>query len=140
MLSFSHKLHLVKAISWRITGSVDTMIWAWVLSGEWTFGIAIGGLEMLTKIVLYYVHDRIWHRTESSHQWDSHKTHLFKTITWRFLGTIDTIVLSWLVSGSWHMGLQLGGIEIITKMVLYYMHERIWFRIKWKTSAESANA
>jgi len=70
MLSFSHRLHLVKAISWRITGSVDTMIWAWVLSGEWTFGIAIGGLEMLTKIVLYYVHDRIWHRTESSHTWD----------------------------------------------------------------------
>jgi uncharacterized membrane protein len=116
------------------------MIWAWVLSGEWSFGIAIGGLEMLTKIVLYYLHDRIWHRTESSHRWDSHKTLLFKTITWRFLGTIDTIVLSWLVSESWHMGLQLVGIEFITKMALYFVHERIWFRIKWKTSAESANA
>ncbi len=138
MNSFSHKLHVIKAISWRITGSVDTMIWAWVLSGEWSFGVAIGGTEMLTKIILYYLHDRVWHRTETSGRWNSHKTHLIKTITWRCLGTCDTIVLSWLISGSWQLGLQLGGIEIITKMVLYYMHERIWFRIKWKTAQQSA--
>ncbi len=140
MQYFSHRLHLIKAVSWRMIGSLDTMILAWVLSGEWTFGIAIGGLEMLTKIVLYYLHDRIWHRTESSHRWSSHKTHLIKAITWRFLATTDTVVLSWLVSGSLHLGLQLGGIEIMTKMLLYYLHERIWFRIKSKTSAETANA
>jgi uncharacterized membrane protein len=137
MISFSPKLHVIKAISWRITGSVDTMIWAWVLSGDWSFGVAIGGTEMLTKIVLYYLHDRVWHPIESSGRYNSYKTHFIKTITWRCLGTLDTILLSWLISGSWKLGLQLGGIEIITKMVLYYMHERIWFRIKWRTAEHS---
>jgi uncharacterized membrane protein len=137
MISFSPGLHVIKSISWRITGSVDTLLWAWFLSGEWTFGLSIGGAEMTTKVVLYYLHDRIWHKTETAGHWSSRKIHVFKTITWRCLGTLDTIVLSWFISGSWQLGLQLGGIEIITKMILYYMHERVWFLVKWKTAHHS---
>jgi adenylylsulfate kinase len=57
------------------------------------------------------------------------KRHLAKTLTWRLIGTIDTIMLVWIISGSAMMGLQIGGLEIITKMVLYYLHERAWFRV-----------
>jgi uncharacterized membrane protein len=138
--SFSHKLHLLKAVSWRITGSVDTMIWGWVLSGDWTFGMAIGASEMLSKLVLYYLHDRLWHKTEISGRWSIQTVHVIKTITWRILGTFDTVMLSWYISGSLKLGLQLGGIEIITKMVLYYLHERIWYRIKWNSQAQSVSA
>ena len=140
MNTFSPKLHLIKAVSWRITGSVDTMIWGWVLSGEWTFGMAIGAAEMLTKLILYYLHDRVWHSAEAGGRWSSHTVHVMKTITWRMLGTLDTILLSWFISGSLKLGLQLGGIEIITKMVLYYLHERIWFRIKWGADTQSVGA
>ena len=58
----------------------------------------------------------------------SRKRHLFKTFTWRALGTIDTILLSWFISGDPTIGLSIGGAELVTKMVLYYFHERAWFR------------
>ena len=54
--------------------------------------------------------------------------HLAKTVTWRLVGTIDTILLGWLVSGDATVGLTIGGLEMVTKMILYYLHERAWFR------------
>tara|TARA_R110000803_G_C11828439_1_gene302938 strand:+ start:293 stop:502 length:210 start_codon:yes stop_codon:yes gene_type:complete len=58
----------------------------------------------------------------------SYKRHLLKTITWRIVGTIDTVILSGVLTGSWVMGLTIGGVEIITKMVLYFFHERAWYK------------
>lgn len=54
--------------------------------------------------------------------------HLAKTVTWRLVGTVDTILLGWLVSGDATVGLTIGGLEMVTKMILYYLHERAWFR------------
>jgi uncharacterized membrane protein len=54
--------------------------------------------------------------------------HLAKTITWRIVGTIDTILLSWFITGDVKTGLTIGGVEVITKMVLYFLHERIWYK------------
>ncbi len=51
-----------------------------------------------------------------------------KTISWRTLGTIDTIIISWLVSGNVNFAVTIGGIELFTKMVLYFFHERAWNR------------
>lgn len=61
----------------------------------------------------------------------SHKRHIAKTVTWRILGTIDTIVIGGLITGDWSIGLSIGGIEIISKMTLYYIHERVWYRSKF---------
>ena len=58
----------------------------------------------------------------------SHKRHILKTITWRLLGTIDTIVIGGLITGDWKIGLSIGGIEVISKMTLYYIHERVWYK------------
>jgi uncharacterized membrane protein len=55
--------------------------------------------------------------------------HLAKTISWRIIGTLDTMLLGWWITGSLHWGLAIGGTEVVTKMVLYFIHERIWF--KW---------
>lgn len=57
------------------------------------------------------------------------KRHIAKTVTWRVIGTIDTIVLSWIVTGNMAVGLTIGGVEVITKMVLYYLHERAWYKL-----------
>lgn len=59
----------------------------------------------------------------------SRKRHVLKTISWRIIGTVDTIVLSGFITGSWKFGLAIGGVEVITKMVLYYFHERAWYRL-----------
>jgi uncharacterized membrane protein len=56
------------------------------------------------------------------------KRHVLKTITWRIVGTIDTMVLGWVVSGDPIVGLTIGGFEVVTKMILYFFHERLWYR------------
>ena len=56
------------------------------------------------------------------------KRHLAKTITWRAVGTLDTILLSYLITGSIKIGFTIGSIEMFTKMVLYYLHERAWYK------------
>jgi len=56
------------------------------------------------------------------------KRHILKTISWRIVGTIDTMMLGWLVTGSFELGLAIGGFEVITKMILYFLHERIWYK------------
>ena len=52
--------------------------------------------------------------------------HALKSITWRIVGTADTIIISRFITGSWVAGLSIGGIELITKMLLYFLHERAW--------------
>ncbi len=54
--------------------------------------------------------------------------HILKSITWRLVGTIDTVVLGWFITGNLEIGLKIGGVEVITKMVLYYFHERLWYK------------
>ena len=58
----------------------------------------------------------------------SYKRHIAKTITWRLVGTIDTMLLGWIVTGDLKLGLAIGGLEVITKMVLYFLHERVWYK------------
>ena len=59
----------------------------------------------------------------------SKKRHVLKTITWRIVGTLDTFLLSWLITGSIKIGAAIGGIEVLTKMILYYLHERAWYKL-----------
>lgn len=58
----------------------------------------------------------------------SYKRHIAKTISWRIIGTLDTMILSWIITGSWKLGLTIGGVEVVTKMVLYFLHERVWYK------------
>jgi len=55
-----HHRSLVKAVSWRITGSVDTLIITYLITGKLKWAFTISGVELFTKIGLYYAHERIW--------------------------------------------------------------------------------
>ena len=54
-----------------------------------------------------------------------------KSISWRILGTIDTVLIAWIITGTLQVALSIGSIEWITKMTLYFLHERAWNNIKW---------
>ena len=56
---------------------------------------------------------------------------IVKTISWRTLGTIDTIVISYFITGSLAMAASIGSIEVVTKMILYYFHERGWNKLNF---------
>jgi len=56
---------------------------------------------------------------------------ILKTISWRVIGTLDTILISWIVTGTLVLAFSIGLVELVTKMVLYFFHERLWNTIKW---------
>ena len=61
---------------------------------------------------------------------EKHWRSLAKAISWRVTGTIDTIIISWLITRQFKFALSIGFVEVFTKMFLYYFHERVWNRIK----------
>ncbi|MBP1838699.1 DUF2061 domain-containing protein [Formosa algae] len=128
MKDTSHKRHIFKAITWRIVGTIDTILLSWLISGDPLTGLKIGFAEITTKMVLYYLHERVWFKVDME---ESNKRHIFKTITWRVVGTLDTMTLAWLISGDPMIGLKVGGTEVLTKMILYYLHEKLWYKINF---------
>jgi len=130
-LDNSYKRHIAKSVTWRIIGTLDTILLAWLITGDPLTGLKIGFAEVITKMVLYYLHERVWFRIRAgiTKNGDSKKRHIAKTITWRMVGTIDTMILAWVISGNPMVGLKVGGAEVMTKMVLYYLHERAWYKV-----------
>ena len=62
-----------------------------------------------------------------------------KTISWRTLGTLDTIIISYFVTGNLVMAASIGSIEVVTKMILYYFHERAWNKLSFGRIKPPAN-
>jgi adenylylsulfate kinase len=53
-----------------------------------------------------------------------------KSISWRIWGTIDTFVISWFVTGTASLAFAISGLEVFTKLFWYWLHERLWLKIK----------
>jgi len=56
---------------------------------------------------------------------------LAKAVTWRVTGTIDTFLISWVITGQALLASGIALTEIMTKIGLYWIHERVWSRVKW---------
>jgi uncharacterized membrane protein len=52
-------------------------------------------------------------------------------VTWRVTGTIDTFIISWLITGELLLASGIAFTEIVTKICLFWAHERVWNRIDW---------
>ncbi len=59
------------------------------------------------------------------------KRTLLKTISWRVVGTLATVVISYVITGTLALAFSIGAIELVSKMALYFFHERAWNTIKW---------
>lgn len=57
---------------------------------------------------------------------ESHIRSVVKGITWRFVGTMDTMLISWFITGSFKFAASIASVEVFTKIALYYLHERAW--------------
>jgi uncharacterized membrane protein len=125
----THLRALTKAITWRIIGTLDTFLWSWLITGHPFDAGAIASLETVTKVFLFYFHERLW-------RWipvdpDSRRRSLYKAVSWRFLGSLDTFLLSLLVTGKLSYAVSIASVEALTKIALYYLHERAWRRVAW---------
>lgn len=53
---------IVKAASWRVTGTIDTFVISYLITGKVKYALSISGVELFTKLTLYYFHERLWNR------------------------------------------------------------------------------
>ncbi|RWB58953.1 DUF2061 domain-containing protein [Mesorhizobium sp.] len=62
---------------------------------------------------------------------DTHSRSFVKALSWRATGTIDTMIISLVVTGSIKLAAAIGLTEVVTKSLLYYLHERAWLKIPY---------
>ena len=103
-------------------------MFSWLITGDLSEGLSISGITTLTKLFWYYIHERLWYNSLIT---NSNKRHILKTFSWRGIGTVDTIFFGWLITGNPMTGLKIGVIETLSKMLLYYGHEKLWYRIDY---------
>ncbi len=144
----SHLRSVIKGMTWRIIGTADTIFLSWIFTDNIGTALKIGFIELFTKIFLFYIHERIWLYfqigkiksidtiSESTPEQkvllkDKHWRSLIKGMSWRFFGTLDTIIISFFVTHLITKALVIGFTEVFTKVGLYYLHERIWIKISW---------
>ena len=129
---------VLKGISWRIVGTIDTITIAFFITGNIGKALSIGGAEIITKLILFYIHERIWIYFTNGNTQTKFRS-LLKAVTWRLTGTLDTITISFLIISfgsegaaadrSFHKASAIAIIELFTKIALFYLHERLWNRI-----------
>jgi uncharacterized membrane protein len=124
-----HARAIAKAVTWRLIGTLDTFLWSWLITGAPITAGAIASLETLTKIILFYLHERAWRLLPWAPQ--SRFRSFTKAISWRLVGSADTFMLSLLITGNAHYAASIASLEAISKIILYYFHERIWRRVAW---------
>ena len=122
------KRHVAKSLSWRLIGSIDTLLFAWLVTGSFYEGLNVSLLTTFTKLIWYYIHEQLWFRSSVK---DSNKRHILKTFSWRFIGTLDTIIFGWFITGNPFIGLKIGLFETVSKMLLYFGHEKLWYKINY---------
>lgn len=62
---------------------------------------------------------------------ETHKRSVVKGISWRLAATFMTMVISYLITRRIDLALEIGVIEFIAKVFLYYLHERAWLKLRW---------
>lgn len=125
----SHARALAKAVTWRVIGTADTFLWGWVFTGHPGKAGAIASMEVFTKIGLFYLHERAWRLIRWSP--NARRRSFIKAITWRVVGSLDTFGLSFLFTRDFSTAGLIATAEVVTKIGLYYLHERAWRRIAW---------
>ena len=130
----SHLRSVLKGISWRIIATIDTVavvLFITCLTGNCSLdnAITIGASEFLLKLLIYYVHERLW-LNYLGKQASKRAELIKKTITWRIVATLITFSVSGIVLKSFNeIALYIALTELFTKFVLYYFHEKLWLML-----------
>ena len=145
------KRSVAKAVSWRVVGTIDTLILSYLLITYLgpVFGLEdsegqalqaasyIAITEVATKMVFYFLHERFWvwlkwgTSVEGGKRKETYRRSTTKTATWRTIASLDTMLLAWFFTGNIATAMSIGGLEVFTKLILYFFHERIWSNISF---------
>ena len=134
MINESHVRSIVKGISWRMIATSDTFLVVFIITClldqcSVENAIKIGVIEFFLKLLIYYAHERVWLKIIKSFTFSKQQS-LLKTISWRFVATTTTFLISGAVLNDFNeIALFIALLELIIKFILYYVHERIWIKI-----------
>jgi uncharacterized membrane protein len=73
---------------------------------------------------------KITETTSAAAAAESHTRSVLKGITWRFVASMTTFTISWYITGEFDLAFRIGAIEVFAKIFIYYLHERLWARIR----------
>lgn len=59
-MKVSYRETLIKTVVWRVIATCITILTGWLVSGNWKFGLAIGGIDTILKTIGYFSFERIW--------------------------------------------------------------------------------
>ncbi len=147
-----HCISFFKGVYWRVVGTCDRILLSYIYTSSIGNSLKIGFIEVFTKIFLFYLHERVWlkikwgtkiksHLDQNEHSTldektksillteEEHYRSVVKGVSWRFFGTLDTIIIATFVTGDYSKALKIGATELITKIALSYFHERFWMYI-----------
>jgi uncharacterized membrane protein len=71
---------------------------------------------------------------------DTPKRSLVKTVSWRITGSGATFLISYLISGNFTVAGSIATIQLVSNTILYFMHERIWNRIRWGQTGSTSSS
>ncbi|MCX7551323.1 DUF2061 domain-containing protein [Xanthomarina sp. F2636L] len=130
----SHLRSIIKGISWRIVATSDTILVVLLitcLSGNCSIedALKIGFIEFFIKLAVYYFHERVWQHVLKDGVVTKKET-LYKTMSWRLIATTMTFIISGAILDVFgEIALYIAIIELFSKFILYYLHERIWLKL-----------
>ncbi|MEO8087175.1 MAG: DUF2061 domain-containing protein [Bacteroidota bacterium] len=140
-----HKRSVVKGATWRVIGTLDTIFLSYVFTGLIGTALKIGGIELFTKIFLFYLHERAWGRVTFGtkekiingkvKKIELHSRSIVIGISWRIIGSLDTFWIALVVNSDSSNAVQtafyITATEVFTKIFLFWLHERAWTKVKW---------
>jgi len=141
----NHLRSIIKGASWRIIGTCDTIMLSLIFTGKLGKALRIGGIELFTKVALFWLHERIWMRLNFGKkikivnglkiEEEQHYRSVIKGISWRIVGSLDTFWIALFVNrDSAHAtqtAVYIVATEVVTKVSLFWLHERLWMKVKW---------
>jgi uncharacterized membrane protein len=133
-----HPRTIVKAVSWRVLLTISHFINGVIVTGSMMVALKIASWSALINTVLYWLHERTW----NWFQWnrkpddniffqDGHPRTATKMITWRIIVNFSNFFIPFFMTGSWGTAGVFFTIAVVINMILFYLHERGWNRIKW---------
>lgn len=133
-LKASHYRSVLKGISWRVIALIDTILLELLITCFFDncnikSALKIGFAEVIVKLIIYYIHERIWENHYKGKLITSIDT-LFKTISWRLIASLTTLIIAGTILKNFDkIVMSIAMLEFGTKFILYYLHERAWLKI-----------
>ncbi len=129
---------IVKSITWRIIGTSSLIAVTYFFTKNFDLSVAIGGIDIISNLILYFVHERVWERISWGRSFfdqltftDNKKRSFAKSISWRILATLYLMVVSYILTDKLFVSVAISLTDAILNIIEYYLHERVWNLFKF---------